>query len=206
MDRVSSWQLLFQACTAAAAATGATVAVLGYRKWMPESVGKRKIELAEQTLADFYQARDVIEWARFPYGHNETGRPRKLQAEESDDERGMRDSYYRTIQRLSRHADLFARLQARKYQAIAFFGSTARQPFEELASIHARVFAAAGNLVRYYKSEGDLPKRWPEWETTIGWLSVDGGGNEVHDTVAEELNALIARVEAHYGKWLLRQS
>ena len=39
------------AFTAVSAATGAVIAVLGYRKWHPETTGKRKIELAEEILA-----------------------------------------------------------------------------------------------------------------------------------------------------------
>jgi hypothetical protein len=41
--------------TAIAAAIGTGVAVLGYKKWQPESVGKRKIELSDEILADFYE-------------------------------------------------------------------------------------------------------------------------------------------------------
>jgi hypothetical protein len=37
-------------------------AYIGYRgltKWREERIGKRRVELAEDVLADFYQARDM---------------------------------------------------------------------------------------------------------------------------------------------------
>lgn len=190
----------FQGITALAAFTGAAVAVLGYRKWKPENIGKRKIELAEHILADFYQAKDVVEWARLPSGWSTEAEKRKRPADESDDERAARDAYYRTIHRLVSNAELFSRLQSRKYQAIAYFGETARQPFDEMGDIHSKAMAAASNLIRYYKADGELPENWDTWEETIGWQTE---GRQ--DTIAQDLTTLIAKVEATYGTWLARK-
>ena len=49
--------------TAGAACSGAYIAYRGLTKWHAETVGKRRVELAEDVLADFYQARDIIQAA-----------------------------------------------------------------------------------------------------------------------------------------------
>lgn len=200
MQAMENLATLFQAMTACAAVTGAIVAVLGYRKWKPESIGRRKIELVEQILADFYQAKDVIDWARLPSGWSNEAEKRKRLADESEEERAARDAYYRTIHRLVSNAELFSRLQSRKYQAIAYFGETARQPFDELGDIHSKVMAAASNLIRYYKADGELPENWDTWEETVGWQTE---GNI--DMIADQLTALLVKLDATYGNWLSRR-
>jgi hypothetical protein len=43
--------------TAVAACTGAWIGWCGLKKWRAETIGKRKAELAEDVIADFYEAR-----------------------------------------------------------------------------------------------------------------------------------------------------
>src|ERR1700730_11838477 len=50
--------------TAGTAIFGVLLAKAGLEKWRRETIGKRKIEVAEEVLADFYQARDIINEAR----------------------------------------------------------------------------------------------------------------------------------------------
>lgn len=202
---MKDWLPVFlQGFTAAAAVTGAIVAVLGYRKWKPESIGKRKIELAEQMLADFHQAKDVIDYARTPTGWSIESDQRKPTKGETPDERRKKASYFRTFQRLKAYEDLFARLQTRKYQAVAHFGSDARKLIEAMGEIHAKVLAASGNLSRYYKSDGDLSERWDEWEKTIGWLQEDSEGKAERDEIALQLQKIVSDADKFYGHWLMR--
>jgi hypothetical protein len=197
--------ILFQGFTAAAAVTGAIIAILGYRKWKPESIGKRKIELAEQMLADFHQARDVIDYARTPTGWAIESDQRKPAKGETSGERRRKDAYFRTFQRLKAYEELFVRLQTRKYQAVAHFGGDARKPIEALGEVHAKVLAASGNLSRYYKSDGELPESWDEWETSIGWLQEDGDGKAAHDEIALQLQKIVDEADRFYGQWLMRR-
>jgi hypothetical protein len=44
--------------TAGAACTGAWIAWRGLNKWRDETIGKRKAELAEDVIADFYEVRE----------------------------------------------------------------------------------------------------------------------------------------------------
>lgn len=187
--------------TAGAAVTGAVVAILGYRKWFQESVGKRKIELAEDVLADFYKAKEVIAWARFPGGYGSEGGTRQAAEEENPQEKLMKDSYYRTIERLHGEIDLFNGLQSKKYRAMAYFGEEAGQPFQDLKGIHGRVMTAAGMLVRTFRSDREQHRSWEKWEAIIGW----GVEPEADDGIANEIDGLIERVESIYGQWLMRK-
>ena len=186
--------------TAIAAVIGATIAILGYRKWHPESVGKRKIELAEDILADFYRAEEVIRWARFPGGLAGEGGTRQAPERETPHDKELRDAIYRTIERLQNEKELFSGLLAKKYRAMAYFGQGATKPFTDLKEIHDRIFRGAILLVR---PRDELPPQAlrDEWETAIGWRSMSD-----NDDIAKEVRDVVENVEAFYGRWLMRKS
>lgn len=189
--------------TALAAATGAGVAILGYRKWQPESVGKRKIELAEDILAGFYEARDIIEEARLPLSYEGEGSVRERSDNESEDEAKAKDAYYVTIKRLQEHNALFASLLSKQYRAMAYFGNETKNPFDRIKAVRAKIAVAASSLIRHYpRHDRARPAAWDRWEARIGW----GVDPDARDEIAEEVEAIIKEVEATYGKWLLRVS
>lgn len=187
--------------TAAAAVTGATIAVLGYRKWHPESVGKRKIELAEEILADFYRAQEVIRWARHPGGFPGEGETRIAEPDGTPHDKALRDAIYRTIERLQAERQLFSGLLAKKYRAMAYFDKQAAKPFEDLKEIHDRVVRAATMLLRFWGAELPPEAHRDEWETDIGWR-----GMSENDDFSKEVAAVVKRVENFHGGWLMRKS
>jgi hypothetical protein len=134
--------------TAAAAIIGAVIAVLGFRKWHPETTGKRKIELAEDILAGAYEAGAVIAWTRMPSGFAGEGETWPRVEGEDPDETRIRDSYYRVVERLNRDQNVFTTLEAKKYRAMAYFGKPVEQPFQDLRALNARIVSAASNLIR----------------------------------------------------------
>ena len=52
--------------TAITAVVAVIIAARGLNRLRAETIGKRKVERAEDVLADFYQARDIINAARSP--------------------------------------------------------------------------------------------------------------------------------------------
>ena len=50
--------------------------ILGVYAWRREFIGRRKIELAEDVLARFYEARDAIARIRSPFGTSSEGSER----------------------------------------------------------------------------------------------------------------------------------
>lgn len=201
LDGIVTWVAAkAPAITALAAGVGATVAVLGYRKWHPESVGKRKIELAEDILADFYRSQEVIRWARFPGGFAGEGETRIAPANETPHEKELRDGIYRTIERLHAERELFTGLQAKKYRAMAYFDKHAAKPFDDIKRIHGDVVRAATMLLRHAGNELAPEKLQDEWETTIGWR-----GFSETDQLSNDLEAIVRDVEDFYGAWLMRK-
>jgi hypothetical protein len=188
--------------TALAAATGAVIAVLGYRKWLPESVGKRKIELAEDILADMYEAREVFAWARFPGGYGAEGTSRPTLREESDHERELKNAYARTIERLNKENELWGRIQSRKYRAMAYFGDAGGVPMLEIKKIVGDIRTAAQMLISHFGESGFDPNLKKVLLAKIGWSEEPEG----EDSVGNRVEATIKGAEELFGKYLLRKS
>jgi hypothetical protein len=72
---------------------GALALISGIRAWKREYIGKRKIELAEDTLMLFYQARDAIREIRNPFGAIGEGSSRQRADNETEDETKILRSY-----------------------------------------------------------------------------------------------------------------
>lgn len=156
-------------------------AVRGVDAWRSEIVGRRKAELAEDVLAQFYHARDVLIWARLPDRPLET-------APHSDDRDRRHQSHASPIERLTQESALFSELQASRYRFMAYFGEDSAHPFEQMRAIHGEVMASAESLIRDPDERASDAER-DRWEDAIGW--VDDGD----DTVARRLAETIAAVE-----------
>ena len=114
--------------TAGAAWFAAWTAWRGLNRWRAETIGKRKAEIAEEVLADFYEARDIINPARSPGSLGGEGGTRQRFEWETEEDTRMLDAYFRTTERLSKNAEFFAKLDARRYRFIAVFGKESAKP------------------------------------------------------------------------------
>ena len=135
------WQskVLGAAATAGAAWFDATIAYHGLNKWRAETIGKRRAELAEEVLADFYQARDIITAARSPGSFGHEGSARQRAVWENEDDARKLNAYFATTERLENKAEFFAQLRARRYRFMAHFCRTAAKPYDELFKIRAEI-------------------------------------------------------------------
>lgn len=156
-------------------------AIRGVDAWRSEIVGRRKAELAEEVLAQFYRARDVLIWARLP------DRPLEL-VPQGDDRERRHQSHASPIERLTQESALFSELQASRYRFMAYFGEDSAHPFEEMRAIHGEVMSSAESLIRDPNELAPDTER-DRWEDAIGW--VDDGD----DALARRLAATIAAVE-----------
>ena len=174
-------------------------AVLGYRglnAWRTETIGKRKAELAEQLLADFYEARDIFRFARQPLTYSNEGSTRQKEDEETEADTQRLNTYFAISERLLKRNDFFANLLARQYRFLALFGRGSDQirPFDELFRIRNDVMRAVGMLMSTYKMHrrGEPPpdrKLREEWESAIGW------GDPENDAIARRLNVVVEAIE-----------
>ena len=108
------------------------VAIYGINAWRVEFVGKRRIELAEEVLVLFYQARDAIASMRNPMGYIGEGETRKPGPNETSEQKDDLNQAFVLIERYNKHIDAFSRLHALRYRFILQFGADASKPFDDL--------------------------------------------------------------------------
>jgi hypothetical protein len=177
--------------TAGAACSGAYLAYRGLSKWRAETVGKRKVELAEEVLADFYQARDIINAARSPLVFEGEGASRAKMPTETDQETRVRNAHYVAAERLLKDAAFFAQLQARRYRFIAYFGEAASKPYDSLRAIHRKIFVAVHMLLTTYedRNEATLPRQREQWRKESEWYGPD-------DQISLDLDKVVNAMES----------
>jgi hypothetical protein len=178
--------------TGGAAVTAAYVARRGLQKWRDEAIGKRRAELAEEVLADFYEARDLINSARVPGSMGGEGSSRHRSEHETEQQSKYFDSIFCVVERLGKKADFFAQLASRKYRFVAHFGQPASKPYDDLNMIYSEIIAAVRMLMITYGQDNSEARiaRQEKWENAIGW-----GLGDVADTVPERLNQIVAAIE-----------
>ena len=173
-----------------AAIGGVLVARAGLSTWRRETIGKRRAELAEAVLADFYEAHDIIAVARSPGGFEGEGKTRQREIRETEDVSRSLDSYFRTVERLNNKAEFFAGLHARRYRFRALFGTEAAAPFEDLFRIRGEIIIDARMLIMNHTAGdiGTLPQIRPAWLATIGW-------DPTNDQITPRLDQLVQAME-----------
>ncbi len=167
------------AAMAAGAGLGGWAAWRGVHAWRAEVVGRRKAELAEEVLAQFYRARDALVWARLP-----------AHVPGADALHGSAASISAPVERLTEESQLFSELQASRYRFMAYFGVGAARPFDEVRAIHAEVVRSAEELARDAGDAGDdAHDRRTGWRRSIGWGATTG------DQLARRLEKVILDIE-----------
>jgi hypothetical protein len=172
--------------TGLAALVAGWAALRGLGAWRSELVGRRKTELAEEILAQFYRARDVLTWARTPVVHGKSAR--------ADGAGGLsrNQALSAPIERITEESELFSQLHANRYRFIAYFGEGAASAFEEIRAVHAEVVAAAGDLMRgdgNPAAEAEHEARRENWEGTIGW------GLRKDDRIPARIDHAVRKIE-----------
>lgn len=133
--------------------------------WRREFIGKRRMELAEEVLALFYQARDIIEIIRNPFGYEGEGQSRKPGPRERPEDKEALDATYVLIERYNRNFEVFARTNALRYRFMAQFGLVAAKPFDDLSRVINELLLAARCRAQMltipawsFRSESDIEK------------------------------------------------
>lgn len=101
------------------------------------------MELAEEVLSLFYQARDVIREIRSPFGYGGEGSTRKSSPTESPEEKAALDNAYVAIERYSKHKELFSKIYAVRYRFMAQFGTDKVKPFDDLNRVINQIIMAS---------------------------------------------------------------
>lgn len=168
--------------------------------WKREHVGRGRIDLAEETLALFYEARDAISAIRSPYGYVGEGQTRKSAPAETTETKDIYDRAFTTRERYYRYSELFNKLHSMRYQFIAVFGKNNAEPFISLNKILIEILATSDYIAGYW-----LKQRWQIWENkeehnrqieqmreyeNIIWEH--GKGN---DTIKPKVDEMVGKIE-----------
>jgi hypothetical protein len=155
---------------------GALVACRGINSWRNEMVGRRRAEIAEETLALFYEAQRILEHARMPLTFEGEGktRPRKPSEEDPSSTTSYLDSLFVPVERTNKFAEFWGKFDSQKYRFRALFGS--EQPFLDLAATRNTVVFSAHRLIEMHRERYDGDSMTPDrkrlkiqWEEAIGW-------------------------------------
>jgi hypothetical protein len=172
-------------------------AVWGINTWQREHVGRRRIDLAEETLTLFYEVCEVINGARSAIGwESEYREAEKRQNEASGKESGPQGILIVT-DRLNRRSDLFAKIRTLRYRFAAVFGHGAEKPFYDLVRLKNEVVIAERRLPELRRersrSTGEAEAKCAQ---RIGELSdvVEGGGDD-SDPTTQRLKEIVEQVE-----------
>ena len=134
--------------------TAAWAVFYGVNVWRREYIGKRKIELAEEVLALFYEARDAISYIRNPFSYIGEGNTREAAPNESQEEKKINDNAYVVFERYNKRQELFNRIYSIRYRYMARFGKESAKPFNELNRIVNDIFISAKMLSHYWLQQG----------------------------------------------------
>lgn len=172
------------------------VAIFGIDAWRREHVGKRRMELAEEVLALFYQVQDVIREIRSPFGYGGEGSSRKGNPSETPQEKATLDNAHVVIERYMKHSEFFSKIHAVRYRFQAQFGREKTKPFEDLNGVIKDIVMASRQLGRYWSDRSPRTDQQQEEHRkkvqkleAIFW---EGGGEDVTQPKVE---ALIAEME-----------
>ncbi len=145
--------------TAFTAVFGVWIAKTSFDKWRIETIGKRKIELAEHVLIDARMVREVLRFARIgsQFIGEGKGEARIEGANESESVRKRRNRYFVPIERLLREKELFARFQSERYAFAVYCGDDAAKPFDTFDEVRREIMMAASQLIESSEQEDSIP-------------------------------------------------
>ncbi|MEX1215120.1 hypothetical protein [Saccharospirillum sp.] len=129
--------------------------ISGVGAWKREFIGKRKIELAEDMLASFFELSDAVAFIRNPFASSNEGRTRQRGEHENPEHSKLLDRAYIVFERYEQKKEVFVRLNTLKYRFMAVFGSETESLFHDIGRTVNSIFASANALgTRYWPQQG----------------------------------------------------
>jgi hypothetical protein len=166
--------------------------------WQIEHRGKRNIELAEETLALFYEAKDVIEWLRHPIGFSDENSSLVQGERENKEDFEARKRVNFIFYRYNQNKELFNKIHSLRYRFMAQIGKEQAKPFDELDSLIKQIVAAARLLIilwpeNKFQTEDEKKKHYEQIKRNekIIW---DPFSDD--DPIKLRLNGLIKNIES----------
>lgn len=124
--------------------------ITGVGAWKREFIGKRKIELAEETLAAYFEIKDAIAFIRSPFSSLTEGSTRERAPNETDAENQLLDRGFTVFERYEKKKEIFVKFSTLKYKFMAVFGPKTESIFTETHEVVNSIFTSANMLATYY--------------------------------------------------------
>ena len=129
---------------------GIWVAIYGIDSWRREHIGKRRIELAEETLALFYEAVEAIKYMRSPASFaSETEHVTKQESEDESDYRARKNASI-VFKRYQDNKELISKIRSTRYRFMSQMGIEATKPFDDIHGIVSDIQFSANMLARLW--------------------------------------------------------
>ena len=191
-----------------AVAWAAFMAARGIDAWRREFIDKRRMELAEEALTLFYQARDVIAEIRSPFGFGGEGETRKPAPGERAADKAELDGAYVLIERYNKHLELFSKLRAMRYRFMARFGRESANPFDELNVVVNKLVQSSyrrASMTRYPRTSAseEEAERLDQKAREIDSIYFAGFPD---DAIAPKVESIVAAVETQCNGILTSKS
>ena len=181
---------------------GIWVAIHGLDSWRREHAGKRQMELAEDALALFYEARDAISYIRHPMSYSNDTEDVERTEGETEDQWHARKNASVVFKRYNAYQELFGKIRAMRYRFMAHFGREAAAPFGEINTILNKIIVSARMLSRlwarnHFTTEASWNKHLDSIKRNeaIFW---EGPLDE--DPINSQLDAVISNIETTCSK------
>lgn len=171
---------------------------MGFHKWQVETVGRRKIELAEELLTSFYKFREVVKHARTPVTKADEGRSRVISDVEAPNVATFRNWFYTPQERLHAEQDFLATFFAARHKANAHFGPEIDRLFTIAEQALLEVRAASRQMSTMDPDKWGSPEIIP-LKVKMGFLQSDD------DMVGSMVSRIIDGAESVLLKHILRE-
>jgi hypothetical protein len=174
--------------------------VFGVTAWSREFRGKRRMEMAENVLAMFYEAQEAIKDIRSPASYVGEGNTRPRIEGETDEEQKIRDSGFIPFERYKRHEELFSKLRSTKFAFMAMFGTDEAISFNELTSVVNQVLFAGRQLGnRFWLQQGRITMTPQQVEVHLKMMAkyeaLFWEGLPEEDNAGRQVQAAVVRIE-----------
>lgn len=124
--------------------------IAGINAWKREFMGKRRIELAEQALAQFYELDEILRFVRNPFAGPEEGKSRTRGAGETPEQAQLLDQAYVVFERIKAKESELNQFRAIKFRFMATFGKDAGSIFDDTTAVFHSVIISASALGSHY--------------------------------------------------------
>lgn len=114
--------------------------IWGIITWRKEIQFKRKHELAEEILANAYEAEDVIALIRFPAGRIDEGQSREQSEEEASYQTELLNRLYVIKERYLKRNECYKKLFSIRYRVKAVFGGELHKNLNVILKVPNKIF------------------------------------------------------------------